>query len=124
MRTNEANFYTGINSYLAGIPTYYRPWGVSIPLTIHPNPNLELVTPTQILMYSHTHNLPLTANRSKIISLYQALKPIMSYPVIWQDRDLDRYLVTESTAKKSIIDFLFTGDWQPRTKLDPLSTST
>jgi len=122
MRTNAINFYTGINLYLAGVPTYYRPWGVSVPLTVHPNPDLELVTPSQILNYSHNHNLPLIANRPNILQHYETLKPIMSYPVIWQDKDLDRYLVTESTAKQEIINYLFTGSWYPRTKLKPLST--
>jgi hypothetical protein len=127
MRTNARNFYTGINLYLAGIPTYYRPWATSLPLTIYQYPDqdtsLELVTVTDLLTYSHKNSLPLTTNRLNILRHYRLLQPIMAYPVIWQDKDLDRYLVTESTAKKEIIDHLFTGDWQPRTKLKPLSTS-
>jgi hypothetical protein len=127
MRTNASNFYTGINLYLAGIPTYYRPWAVSIPLTSQQHPNidtdLELATPHNLLNYSHKNSLPLTTTRLNILRHYRLLQPIMAYPVIWQDRDLDRYLVTESTAKKEIIDHLFTGDWYPRTQQNTLSTS-
>ena len=126
MRTNATNFYTGINLYLAGIPTYYHPWATSTPLTNQQHPNidtdLELATPHNLLNYSHKNSLPLTTTRLNILRHYRMLQPIMAYPVIWQDRDLDRYLVTESTAKKEIIDHLFTGDWHPRTKLKPLST--
>lgn len=117
MRTNAVNFYTGINLYLAGHPIYYRPLGISVPLTIHPNPDLNLVTPSQLLNYSHNHGLPLIASRSEILSHYETLKPIMSYPVIWQDQFLGRFLVTESSAKQEIINNLFTGSWYPVTKI-------
>jgi hypothetical protein len=121
MRTNVHNFYTSINLYLAGYPVYYLPYLTSHPLSSYPVS--EKVTVTDLLTYSHKNSLPLTTNRLNILRQYRLLQPILAYPVIWQDKDLDRYLVTESTAKKEIIDHLFTGDWYPRTKLKPLSTS-
>jgi hypothetical protein len=122
MKTNARNFYTGINDYLSGKLVYFIPNSCSFPLVDFPT-NHGLVTVTDLLTYSHTNSLPLTTTRLNILRQYRLLQPIMAYPVIWQDKDLDRYLVTESTAKKEIIDHLFTGDWQPRTKLKPLSTS-
>ena len=121
VRTNATNFYTGVNLYLAGYPIYYLPYSISHPLSSYPVS--EKVTVTDLLTYSHKNSLPLTTNRLNILRQYRLLQPILAYPVIWQDKDLDRYLVTESTAKKEIIDHLFTGDWYPRTKLKPLSTS-
>jgi hypothetical protein len=109
MKTNARNFYTGINRYLSGYPIY------------HPLP--EKIAVTDPLTYSHINSLPLITDRLNILRHYRMLQPIMAHPVIWQDQSLDRYLVTESTAKKEIIDNLFTGNWQPRTKQKPLSTS-
>ena len=122
MRTNAANFYTGFNDYLTGNLVYFLPNAYSFPLVIFPTDH-GLVTPNDLLAYSQKNSLPLTTTRLNILRHYRLLQPIMTYPVIWQDKNLDRYLVTESTAKKEIIDHLFTGDWQPRTKLKPLSTS-
>ncbi len=122
MKTKASNFYKGLNDYLSGKLVYFIPNAFLFPLVDFPT-NHGLVTVTDLLTYSHKKSLPLTTTRLNILRHYRMLQPIMAYPVIWQDKDLDRYLVTESTAKKEIIDHLFTGDWHPRTKVNQLSTS-